>query len=612
MRSRVFRAALALVLVALTAVSALAATCGSCGHDNAEGMKFCGNCGEKLPAPHDINMPGQLTRSGDIARKVDQAVVGIFNAENGETVELGSGFLVSPDGHVLTNAHTIAGILPRGLGIKLPNGEVYDKVSVFGVDNGRDIALLKVRGFALASVKLGDSDIVQEGEWVVSVGNPSGSERVVAEGIILGTHKLEDDFTLHEISAVLSPGATGGPVLNGKGQIIGIATQRTIEGEPLSFSIPIDYGKAVIENPADFERMAVKTVVRGTVEVISLGNCLFCYDGTCPVCGGDGKYDQACLFCNGTGKCIACGGKGSVKCVYCRGSGEVRGKMVRCARCKGKGRNPITYMPCAACNEKGFVFKKGKARCPTCAGTGRTRCTRCKTSGKCMVCKGVGHDVVQCSSCSGAGTCARCGGKRFLSASETKERDEVAGPVDILQVLSPGPGIWMVYVDNKPKGKAPVRIEEVKPGIHKVRVVGAGKDNEGMVFSYTVDFARGMCAIIVTDLGTESARAEEAKALKSVWEEWRKGQEASRAGNWARARQHYQAALSWRSKAGYDDWDEQACRLRAAIAWCWIQDGQFREALRIIQEVSEQNRAFEEEILDELIELLKSAQKKAP
>ena len=114
-----------------------------------------------------------------------KAVVLIAAAkEEGRVLSLGSGFLVTPDGQIVTNYHVIKGAYPAV--VKLTSGDVYDDISVVEYDTRRDIAVIKVKGFNLPTVKLGNSDDVKVGEHVAVIGNPQGLENSVSDGLLSG------------------------------------------------------------------------------------------------------------------------------------------------------------------------------------------------------------------------------------------------------------------------------------------------------------------------------------------------------------------------------------------------------------------------------------------
>lgn len=172
----------------------------------------------------------------------------------------GSGIVISKDGYVLTNKH----VVPEGtdkVTIITDDGKEYDNVRVIGRDPSNDLAFLKIDGVDnLTPAVIGDSNPVQPGQQVIAIGNALGIFRnSVSSGIISGTgrpltasdesgmnaEQLEDMF---QTDAAINPGNSGGPLVNLKGEVIGINTAVSTEGQGLGFAIPINAAKAVINS----------------------------------------------------------------------------------------------------------------------------------------------------------------------------------------------------------------------------------------------------------------------------------------------------------------------------------------------------------------------------
>jgi serine protease Do len=134
---------------------------------------------------------------------------------------VGSGFILSPDGFVLTAAHVVRG--DTGIYVTLFDKREF-KATVVGVDERSDIALLKINGTDLPTLKLGDVNKLQVGEWVVAIGSPFGMENTVTVGILSAkAREIEDtDLPLLQSDVVVNPGNSGGPLLNTRGEVIGI------------------------------------------------------------------------------------------------------------------------------------------------------------------------------------------------------------------------------------------------------------------------------------------------------------------------------------------------------------------------------------------------------
>ncbi len=161
---------------------------------------------------------------------------------------LGSGFIVSPDGVILTNAHVVDH--SHDITVKLSDRREF-KAKVIGIDKLTDIAVLKIDAHNLPTVKLGDSKDVQVGQWVIAIGSPYGFENTVTAGIVSATSRALPDGTyvpFIQTDAPVNPGNSGGPLINMDGQVIGINSQiysQTGGFQGLSFAIPIDVAKNV-------------------------------------------------------------------------------------------------------------------------------------------------------------------------------------------------------------------------------------------------------------------------------------------------------------------------------------------------------------------------------
>ncbi|MDT8342163.1 MAG: trypsin-like peptidase domain-containing protein [Longimicrobiales bacterium] len=158
----------------------------------------------------------------------------------------GSGFLIDPDGRILTNEHVIRDA--RSARVKLPSGDVYEDVDILTSDPRRDIAVLRIPGFDLPALELGNSDSVRIGTGVVLIGSPLGLENTVSTGIVSGRRQEPEGYQLIQISAPASRGSSGGPVLSGSGRVIGIAVSQIQAGQNLNFAVPINYARGLLTN----------------------------------------------------------------------------------------------------------------------------------------------------------------------------------------------------------------------------------------------------------------------------------------------------------------------------------------------------------------------------
>jgi serine protease Do len=161
---------------------------------------------------------------------------------------LGSGLIVTTDGHILTNAHVVQGA--TDVTVKLTDRREF-KAKVIGTDRRSDIAVLKIDASRLPMVKIGDPGKIKVGEWVAAIGTPFGLENSVTSGIVSAKSRTLPDnnyVPFIQTDVAVNPGSSGGPLLNLQGEVIGINSQiysRTGGYMGLSFAIPIDVAKKV-------------------------------------------------------------------------------------------------------------------------------------------------------------------------------------------------------------------------------------------------------------------------------------------------------------------------------------------------------------------------------
>lgn len=181
----------------------------------------------------------QAQTARQIAQKTFPSIVLLMMEDtNGQPLSLGSGFFVNDD-LVATNLHVVEGA-SQGYAKIVGKKQKYDIAGLVGVDPRRDLLLLKITGAKAPSLSLGDSRRVAVGDEVYTVGNPQGLEGTFSQGIVSGVRKIGKD-TLLQITAPISPGSSGGPVLNTEGKVIGVAVATFKGGQNLNFAIPSSY-----------------------------------------------------------------------------------------------------------------------------------------------------------------------------------------------------------------------------------------------------------------------------------------------------------------------------------------------------------------------------------
>ncbi|BFM40765.1 HhoA/HhoB/HtrA family serine endopeptidase [Synechocystis sp. LKSZ1] len=163
----------------------------------------------------------------------------------------GSGFILSADGRVLTNAHVVEGA--QQVKVTLKDGQVYEG-HVVGVDPMTDVAVVKINAQNLPVVVLGQSDNLAPGEWAIAIGNPLGLDNTVTVGIISALGRSSSEVGVPDkrvkfiqTDAAINPGNSGGPLLNAQGEVIGVNTAIRADAQGLGFAIPIQTAQRIAE-----------------------------------------------------------------------------------------------------------------------------------------------------------------------------------------------------------------------------------------------------------------------------------------------------------------------------------------------------------------------------
>jgi len=183
----------------------------------------------------------------DVAQKTLPSVVLLMMLDaNSQPVSLGSGFFVRDD-IVATNLHVI-GKAVKGYAKLVGQNTKYEINGIVGIDKSRDLVILSIKGIKSSLLPIGDCKSQKVGDAVYVAGNPLGLEGTFSQGIISGIRQIGPDF-LFQITAPISPGSSGGPLLNEKGEVIGVAVATFKGGQNLNFAIPSSYLISLLSNP---------------------------------------------------------------------------------------------------------------------------------------------------------------------------------------------------------------------------------------------------------------------------------------------------------------------------------------------------------------------------
>ncbi len=216
-----------------------------------------------------INAEDNVNTAEAVAAKVIPSVVGIstttemvrrdiFGFQSGRLVEgVGTGIIADKKGFILTNSHVVSDGKAKTITVQLTDGREL-KGEVLWNDKILDLAMVKIDADNLTPAELGDSDKVNIGAYAVAIGNPLGMafDRSVTQGVISGLNRTinvsEQSGTmlmegLMQTDASINAGNSGGPLLNSKGQVIGINTAKAPAGEGLGFAIPINTAKPIVQ-----------------------------------------------------------------------------------------------------------------------------------------------------------------------------------------------------------------------------------------------------------------------------------------------------------------------------------------------------------------------------
>lgn len=209
--------------------------------------------GPRVNLPPGMDLPEDMR--GALERLMEQEMPNMTPSDQ-EALNFarsGSGVIISPEGHIVTSNHVVAGISPEDIVVNLPDGQTFEKVTVVGQDELTDLAVIKVEGKSLPVIPWGDSDSVQVGDQVMAVGNPLEFTGSVSEGIVSAKHRTINKAVIEDLiqtTAMINPGNSGGALVDLDGTLIGInmaIATRTGLWSGLGFAIPSKTARQVAE-----------------------------------------------------------------------------------------------------------------------------------------------------------------------------------------------------------------------------------------------------------------------------------------------------------------------------------------------------------------------------
>jgi S1-C subfamily serine protease len=206
----------------------------------------------------------------DIAQRSFSSVLLIATSDAGrQPLALGSGFFVRP-GVIATNLHVVRGSAAATAKV-VGSSTAFSVGGIVAMDSIHDLALLSLNGAAGSPLAIGDSRAMSIGDEVYAVGNPQGLEGTFSQGIISGIRLLGAD-TLLQIAAPISPGSSGGPVLNAHGEVIGVAVASFREGQNLNFAVPAVYLTALLGRAGSLQPLTAAPRLRASRGVAGSAN----------------------------------------------------------------------------------------------------------------------------------------------------------------------------------------------------------------------------------------------------------------------------------------------------------------------------------------------------
>jgi len=218
----------------------------------------------------------QLTKNSVVSIRTTQSDTNPFpnfyDQKRDEVSALGSGFIIDYSGHILTNYHVIK--FSKSIEVILPNGK-SERAEFVGSHERADLALLKISNSdGLRPVTFGNSDEVEVGDWAIAIGSPFGLEKTFTVGVVSAKSRADLDETGQshiQTDTAINPGNSGGPLLNIKGEVIGInrlIRSNSGSSSGIAFAIPTNYAKKILEMIKENPKVSIRPATLGVVATV--------------------------------------------------------------------------------------------------------------------------------------------------------------------------------------------------------------------------------------------------------------------------------------------------------------------------------------------------------
>jgi len=184
----------------------------------------------------------------EILQRESPAIVAVLNLNRaGQVQAQGSGFVVRPNGVIVTNFHVVEDA--QDAQVKLKSGEIYENATVLYYDVRHDVVVLKINAIGLPTVTMGSSRMADAGDRAYAIGNPEGFDFTISDGLV-SAHRVIEGTEMLQITTPISHGSSGGPLYNAQGQVIGITTAGYMKdgAQNLNFAVPLKYVLGLLDS----------------------------------------------------------------------------------------------------------------------------------------------------------------------------------------------------------------------------------------------------------------------------------------------------------------------------------------------------------------------------